>query len=173
MSDLLPIAPGLDEPLEILEACHGRIEQKFQTLEKLLAHLPKFGADAAAQTAITGVLRYFDSAAQHHHEDEEQDLFPCLRRLAPDDAELMALLDRLLEQHQSLATAWQALRAELVAVAAGDAAALHADTVACAASGYRQHIALENGELLPRARQVLPKGEVEILSRAMTARRRT
>ena len=47
--DLLkPAAPGMDEPLEILEACHGRIEHQLQTLGRLLAHLPRAGADNQA-----------------------------------------------------------------------------------------------------------------------------
>jgi hypothetical protein len=32
-------APGFDRPLEVLEACHGRIAKQCDTLDKLLAHL--------------------------------------------------------------------------------------------------------------------------------------
>ena len=44
-NSLLPQAPALDEPLEMLEACHERIEAQLQTLERLSAYLPGHGAD--------------------------------------------------------------------------------------------------------------------------------
>ncbi|HEY0663063.1 MAG TPA: hemerythrin domain-containing protein, partial [Thiobacillaceae bacterium] len=71
-------APGFERPLELLEACHGRIARQCDTLEKLLAHLPSVGADAQAQQAARAILGYFDTAAVHHHDDEERTLFPLL-----------------------------------------------------------------------------------------------
>ena len=73
-------APGFDRPLDVLEACHGRIARQCDTLGKLLAHLPTQGADAQAQQAARAVLTYFDTAAVHHHDDEERNLFPLLEQ---------------------------------------------------------------------------------------------
>lgn len=172
--DLLkPAAPGMDEPLEILEACHGRIEDQLQTLARLLAHLHSKGADERAKEAVRSILRYFDLAAPHHHADEEEDLFPCLRRVAPHDVALMALIDRLLEEHQGLDAAWQALRSQLVGVGEGDAAALKRATVELFARRYRDHIALENGTLLPGAWRHLDAPAIAALSASMVARRKT
>ncbi len=49
--------PGFDRPLEVLEACHGRIARQCDTLEKLLAHLPAHGAAAQAQQAARRALQ--------------------------------------------------------------------------------------------------------------------
>ena len=75
------VAPGFDRPLDVLEACHGRIAKQCDTLEKMLAHLPAHGADVQAQQAARAVLAYFDTAAVHHHDDEE--LGPRVPRPAP------------------------------------------------------------------------------------------
>lgn len=172
--DLLkPAAPGMDEPLEILEACHGRIEHQLQTLGRLLAHLPRAGADNQAADAARGILRYFDLAGPHHHADEEQDLFPCLRQVAAHDTALQALIDRLLVQHQGLESAWAELRGQLVAVVEGQANALQKVTVEMFSRRYRDHIALENCTLLPEAWRYLDAAAEEKLSAAMVARRQT
>ncbi|MGE8638194.1 MAG: hemerythrin domain-containing protein, partial [Achromobacter sp.] len=52
-------APGPDDPLALLSACHGRIARQCATLTRLAAHLPAHGSDAAAQTAAASVARYF------------------------------------------------------------------------------------------------------------------
>ena len=84
---LLPNAPSLEEPLEMLEACHERIEAQLRTLERLLDYLPRHGADEQARQAARNVLRYFELAGPNHHEDEERNLFPTLiERAGTEDA---------------------------------------------------------------------------------------
>ena len=114
-------APGPDDPLALLSACHGRIARQCATLARLAAHLPAHGSDAAAQTAATSVRRYFDTAAAHHHEDEEEDLFPALiDSMAGSDAVcLHALVDGLMADHRHLAGLWEPLRETLSEIAAG------------------------------------------------------
>ena len=56
-NSLLPTAPALDEPLEMLEACHDRIEAQLRTLERLLAYLPGHGADEQARGAAQAKVR--------------------------------------------------------------------------------------------------------------------
>jgi hypothetical protein len=80
-------AVGFEVPLEMLAACHGRVQHQCETLLRLVAHLQAHGADRPAQEAASAVMRYFDTAARHHHEDEEQDLFPALlESMAGSDA---------------------------------------------------------------------------------------
>lgn len=173
MNDSLhPTAPGLDEPLEILEACHGRIEQQLRTLEKMLDHLPRHGADTQARQAAMAVMRYFDTAGRHHHADEEEDLFPRLRQRITEATQLERTLAELLAQHQRMEAAWRALRIQLEAVTQGDADALERGAVTTFADLYRQHVARENAEIFPLAARVLTTQDIEALSRAMTARRR-
>lgn len=169
---LLPHAPALDEPIEMLEACHDRIEAQLQTLERLLAYLPGHGADQQARQAAQAILRYFDLAGPNHHEDEERDLFPALAALAGDEsATVDALIKDLLTDHVGMASALDAVRRQLTPIAAGTGTALEPAAVRLLTSRYRSHIEKENRELLPLARRLLTRQDVEALSQAMTARR--
>ena len=170
---LLPIAPSLDEPLEILAACHDRIEQQLQTLAKLLDHLPQHGADQQARQAARAVLRYFDTAGRNHHADEEENLFPLLLVRAVDRPYLESLLASLLHEHQQMETSWQTLQQQLLAVAGGEAMALDKNTAENFSQLYRNHIARENAEILPLAARLLTTEDLQQLSHAMTARRQT
>lgn len=172
MSDsLLSVAPSLDEPLEILEACHGRIEQQLQTLARLLDYLPQHGADTQARQAATTVLRYFDTAGNNHHADEEENLFPLLRLRAGAEPRTEPLIAELLHDHEQMTAARTTVLAQLRSVAGGAAAALSRADVEAMSATYRAHIAHENAELLPLAARVLTPEDVLQLSRAMTARR--
>lgn len=168
---LLTIAPSLDEPLEMLEACHDRIEAQLQTLERLLQHLPEHGADLQAQQAAQAILRYFDSAGPHHHEDEEDNLFPLLIERSGEEAAVCVLVRDLLADHVLMAEALAEVRSQLLPIAEGKAAALEENAVSLLTSRYRQHIARENAKLIPLARRLLCAEDILSLSQAMTARR--
>ena len=172
MNFFQPSAPSLDEPLEILEACHGRIEAQLETLFKLEKHIRTTGADTAAKEAAQRLLNYFDVAGVHHHEDEEQDLFPILRRIAHQDAPLQRLIDQLLIEHQHLACLWAEQRPQLLAVLSGNPEALLPQTIAPLSEAYRAHIAQENTLLLPAARRYLNAADQQTLIISMTARRK-
>ena len=82
-----PPPVGFEAPLEMLSACHARIEQQCATLQRLVPHVASHGADTQARSAAAGVMRYFDTAAVDHHADEEVDLFPALiEAMAGSDA---------------------------------------------------------------------------------------
>src|SRR3546814_19269120 len=71
-------AASTEAPLEMLAACHIRIERQCATLRRLAAHLTEHGADADARTAAMHVMRYFETAAVQQHAAAEADLFPIL-----------------------------------------------------------------------------------------------
>ena len=54
-------AVGFEVPLEMLAACHGRVQHQCATLQRLLPHLQRHGADRDAQDAARAIMRYFDS----------------------------------------------------------------------------------------------------------------
>ena len=174
INSLLPHAPALDEPLEMLEACHERIEAQLKTLERLSAYLPDHGADEQSRQAASAILRYFDTAGPNHHEDEEQNLFPVLisRAGADDRAVVDALVSDLLADHAKMAVAVGAVREQLILIANGTGAVLDQASVHLMATLYRRHIEKENRELLALSRKLLTAQDVDNLSRAMTARRR-
>ncbi|OJW53886.1 MAG: hypothetical protein BGO60_09430 [Thiobacillus sp. 65-1059] len=162
-------APGFERPLEVLEACHGRIAKQCDTLEKILAHLPAHGADAQAQQAARAVLAYFDTAAVHHHDDEERNLFPLLERAGAPGA--CDLVETLTLEHDELALLWWRLSPALRQLGAGAANALDAALARRFIALNRSHLEFENTHVLPLARQALGAADVERLGRAMAARR--
>ena len=162
-------APGFDDPLEMLRACHGRIQSQCATLEKLRVHLPVHGCDLQARQAALAILRYFDTAGRNHHQDEEQDLFPML--MSTSDARALRLVDFLLSRHVELDAAWAALRVDLTCIAEGTCASMENTKVSGFIAAYQSHIETENAELLPLAKELLSAEQAERLGRAMSTRR--
>lgn len=162
-------APGFDDPLGMMYACHGRMRRLLRTLERLQRHLPEHGCDADAQAAARAVLRYFDHAAPNHHADEEQSLFP--RLLAVDPKEVAPVIRDLERDHALLERRWQHLRPLLAGIAAGVRANLSPREVAGLSALYDTHIAKEESTLLPLAEQSLDPSALATLGAEMAARR--
>lgn len=164
---------GFDTPLDMLRACHRRVEQQFSTLRRLSSHLAMSGSDKQAQEAATAVMRYFDIAAPKHHADEEEDLFPALMEsMAGSDAVcLRELTHQLLSQHVELDGYWQRFRSVLVEVAAGRPAQLAPALVQAFDALYSEHILREEAELLPMAERLLSDREIQRIGQAMRLRR--
>ena len=167
-------AAGFEVPLEMLAACHLRIEQQCTTLQRLVQHLLTHGSDEQAQTAAGSLKRYFDISALDHHADEEVDLFPALlESMAGSDAVcLRQMIAALSAEHRELETRWQRLRGVLQQVANGMPAALDTGDVQDFVGLYQTHIAREQAELLPMAQRLLGDYELDRVGRAMRARRK-
>ena len=164
---------SFEAPLEMLAACHGRIERQFATLRRLVPHVAAHGVDKQAQEAATAVMRYFDHAAVDHHADEEQDLFPALlEAMAGSDAVcLRDLTEQLRAQHRKLNAHWHELRAVLERIAAGEAVTLDSALVERLVQGYEQHLQRENDELLPMAARLIDEATLQRIGQAMRQRR--
>ena len=168
-----PPAPGFDEPLEMLAACHERIEEQLATLERLVRHLETRGCDADARAAAQAVLRYFDTAGALHHQDEDEDLFPLLRSHAVrrERPEVAGALDELEREHATMHAQWTRLRTRLLAITEGEAR-IDPEDVARFAWLYRRHMERETAAVLPFAREALGEGERAALGERMAARRK-
>lgn len=169
-------AAGFDQPLELWLACHDRVRRMASLLERLHEHMREKGADDAAQVTATSIRRYFDEAAPRHHEDEEVDLFPLLRRLLPqkaaaDAAAVIGALDRLQAEHVELGKLWQQVRAVLLAIEAGRPVALDADLVQRFASGYRRHCEVEDTVVADALKRCLGGIDLDALGQSMAERR--
>jgi len=162
-------APSFDDPLEMLQACHGRITAQCDTLQRLVSHLQMQGNDEQAAQAARAILHYFDTAGQYHHQDEERDLFPVL--LASGDSTAAGYVERLLGEHKEMEKAWHALRPLLLAIADDSANTLDPDIAAHFIDCYARHIEFENGNLLPLAKRLLNAGQLQTLGQQMAARR--
>jgi hemerythrin-like domain-containing protein len=177
---MMPLMPGsaapdggFEVPLEMLQACHRRVERQCSTLQRLAAHVAAHGVDADASSAAAAVLRYFDTAARDHHADEEEDLFPALMEsmAGSDPVCIREMAQHLSAEHRQLEAAWSGLRPRLQAIAAGQALALPADAVQAFGTLYAAHIAFEERELLPMAARLLDDDALAMLGRAMRQRR--
>lgn len=162
-------AAGFDQPFEMLEACHERVQRMLQLLERLAAHLPVHGCDAQAAAAARDVMRYFDIAAPAHHEDEERHVLPALR--AAGDEAFAAQIE---QEHHELHRQWAALRRSLAEVAAGTWVGTGPAEFGAwqqYAALYRAHAAAEEAIAFPAARAALDDAATAAMGREMAERR--
>lgn len=167
-----PAASGFEEPFEMLQACHERVQRMLRLLERLRAHVASQGADEQARQAARDVMRYFDIAAPQHHLDEERHVFPPL--LAAGDAGLAAVVRRLQQDHVLMEGGWARARAVLSALSEGRLATLDADAtqaLAGFAALYADHIVAEEGLVYPAARERLQQAQLQAMSQDMMERR--
>jgi hemerythrin-like domain-containing protein len=160
--------PDFDDPLGVLRACHERMLSHCDMLQKLPAHLAANGADDEARSAINRIVTYFSTSAVHHHQDEEQDLFPLLNR---QSLKLADIVHRLKKDHEKLDQLWKQLLPALK-----KPAALAEDTdfpgyVEAFCEAYRAHITVENKELLGMAQHILSQKQLQEIGKAMARRR--
>ncbi len=171
---LVDAPAGFDDPLEMLLACHRRIEKQLETLKRLRAHLEAKGVDPEASTAAQSVLRYFGKSAVDHHQDEEHDVFPLLERrmgASGDALRFRTLRARLESDHRELEAAWHRLKKPLEGVAEGLMRALPEADVHAFAGAYASHILAEELALRELFQRWVSDRDREALGRAMAARR--
>jgi pyridoxamine 5'-phosphate oxidase len=173
MNALPDTAPGFDQPVAVLKHCHDRIRKQLATLQKLLDHLPRHGADEQARDAARAVMKYFDQAAPLHHADEEENLVPMLQAVAQgeDAATLAVLVPSILQDHDAMDAMWQTLHEELALIAAGSAASLSAPVVLAFAERYLGHMEREEVHIAPMAKRLFSAAQMAQLGAAMQARR--
>jgi hemerythrin-like domain-containing protein len=166
---------GPEAPFELLEACHERVNRSLKLLDKLQNYLLTNGHDASAASAANDVLRYFNLAAPHHHQDEELHVFPPLLALREDS--LTGVIHQLIADHRAMERAWVDAAAVLRTIAAHDCSpwtpleSAQIQSLRQFASLYEQHIALEESQIYPRGRQTLAQEQLAAMSADMIARR--
>jgi hemerythrin-like domain-containing protein len=162
----------VEQPFDMLEACHQRVHRMLKLLARLRAHVGDKGVDAQAQQAARDVMRYFDLAAPQHHMDEELHVFPPL--LAQGDPRIVAIVQRLQRDHLAMESNWARARTVLQLVA--DGAVQHltpADEAALDTFGglYDAHIEAEEQIAYPSARGLLDSGTLAQAGEEMARRR--
>lgn len=158
----------LDAPLDYVLADHFR----HRTLCAALRRCSDRGA--TTRDEADAVIAFMENDLPLHHEDEDADLFPLLRKRASDEDDLVVALARLRDDHRKS----EALAREIVDALArsrGDRT-LRLDEptrelLRAFAAGEHRHLALENGVLLAIARVRLTRGDLAGMSRRMKARR--
>ena len=165
---------GFEAPFEMLDACHERVERMLALLGKLREHVKTHGPDTQARDAARDVMRYFDQAGPHHHEDEERHVFPPL--LAQRDPAVLAVVIRLKQDHREMAVMWARVRAALMAlVDAGEGwsgfSAEDEQRFDAYDALYQRHLVDENGVVYPAARAVIRGEALQAMSADMMERR--
>ena len=173
LKELVPSpAAGFEQPFEMLQACHERIERMLDLLARLRTHVDANGVDEQARDAARDVMRYFDLAAPQHHLDEERHVLPALR--ASGEAALIELAGRLEADHRRMESGWACAREVLVALAREDLTGLSPEdhaTLAAFGALYADHIAAEEGTAFPMAGLRFDEAGVQAMGEDMRARR--
>ena len=161
-----------EEPFEMLEACHQRVQRMLTLLDRLRAHVRGHGSDTQAQQAARDVMRYFDLAAPQHHLDEELHVFPPL--LAQGDERVASVVRRLQQDHLQMESRWQEARRVLALVCEGAVQRLDEEDEArldAFAELYGEHIRSEEEIAYPAAQGVMDAAGRAAMGEEMMKRR--
>src|SRR3990167_5923849 len=170
ISGIEPISPELmADPLDFFFAEHFRHRQLCHLIDQLSATV-FFDADRIAE--VVDFLRF---EAPIHIIDEEEDLFPLLRRRCLPEDDVEGVLGVLSAEHKADAILGRGVRDYLercldTRAAPGVSMDGRRDLAAFAAQ-ERRHLALENAVVLPIARQRLTPEDQTGLARRLAARR--
>jgi hemerythrin-like domain-containing protein len=161
----------------MLGDCHRRIERFLNVLVTVAAREKGGPLTEQQRTALETSLRYFREAAPKHTADEEESLFPRLRRLDPAGSQaILTRIDSLEQDHECAQKAHDEVdrlgQLWLTNGRLSPEEALRLSTVLDQlARLYRNHIAIEDSEVFPFAASVLPPSERSSVGAEMAARR--
>jgi hemerythrin-like domain-containing protein len=164
------------DPIGLLGDCHRRIVRFLHVLVELATRHGGSLSDEE-RTLLSTSLRYFREAAPKHTADEEESLFPRLRRLeGPDIDAILAQIDSLEQDHECadrshaevdrLGRLWLA-KGRLSPEDASQFRRLSGQLEAL----YRHHIGQEDTEVFPFAARALAPADRLAIGREMAARR--
>lgn len=159
--------PQMPANFEALDECHRRIVEHLGKLAGLVERLDGDGADAQARSDAQAIEAFFSDTSRKHHADEEAQVFPPL--LAGNDAELIAAVRKLQQDHGWIEEDWIELAPQLRAVASGynwyDADELR-HAVQVFIDLCHDHIELEESLIYPQARALSAQAEQRRARRA-------
>jgi hemerythrin-like domain-containing protein len=143
---------------ESLDACHQQIQVHLAQLATLAQQIEAVGVDAASQRQAGTIEAFFSSTSREHHAEEEKSLFPPL--LASGDAELVAAVHTLQQDHGWIEENWIELAPQLRAIASGNnwfdpAEFQHCVIVFLALC--QSHIMMEDTLIYPQAKAIQAK----------------
>jgi iron-sulfur cluster repair protein YtfE (RIC family) len=95
---------GFDDPIGMLKDCHRRIESFLGILCVVVDRARGRSLTGEERDAVKAALEYFRTGGQRHIADEEESLFPRLRK---SDAKSFEEVDRLEgDHHEAKRIAW-------------------------------------------------------------------
>lgn len=169
--------PDFDQPIELMMDCHRRIEHFLGVLQKVAARYTDQPIDTQGREALETALNYFRSAAPRHTADEEQSLFPRMRKVdSPEVKQAMAEIDRLESDHRK-AEAAHARLDELGRhwLESGDLSSKplteFQGLLDELSQAYGEHIPIEDENVFVLAKRVLDDEQLQAVGEEMRQRR--
>ncbi|MBI4468353.1 MAG: hemerythrin domain-containing protein [Acidobacteria bacterium] len=165
------------DPLAMMNDCHRKIERLLSGLQTIMALTHGGPLSSAHRPALELGLRYFKDAAPYHARDEEESLFPRMRKSPNPEAQAaIAVLDALDAEHveaESGHAVLEALGRKWLTEGSlnPEEAAQLESVVNDLAVLYTRHIAIEDTEVFPLAARVLTAEELKEVGVEMAARR--
>jgi len=155
------------DPLQHIAEEHLRQREVCAALDALA------GADRPDRAAARDCLEHLTVFLPRHTRDEEEDLFPLLRRRSAPEDEINETLDRLYHDHTESHDALPRVIAALERMIAENAPFTEDEAAAVSAFAQheRRHLIVENAIVLPLARVRLTKDDLGFLSLRMQLRR--
>lgn len=160
----------LRDPIEFLYGEHERLRLK---LDQLLWLADNLTAENASEEAAS-ILEYMRNDLPMHLMDEEEDLFPLLKRRSERHDKIVATIQLLIAEHHDDVEVGRSMLRSLEMIAKGDVLPdedLFVDYVRAFTMLQRRHHAMENTILMPIAYERLTKEDKAELSLAMARRR--
>lgn len=158
----------LDQPLDFILAEHHRHRI-------FCAHLRQTAESRQISRADADrIVAYLTQDIELHHADEEEDLFPALRKRAMPEDDLGAVLARLGEDHRRGAAMVEAIVGVFSLNPAAEFVRIDvrtAEIMQVYAASEHRHLALENAVVLAIAGVRLHRSDLGKISRNMKARR--
>ncbi len=165
---------GFDDPIGMLKDCHRRIESFLHILCVVVDRAKGRSLTGEECAAVQAALQYFRTGGQRHTADEEQSLFPRLRK---SDAQAFEEIDRLEDDHRE-ATALHT-SVERFYSAWIDSGGLNADDTQQLLSEtsrlkqlYSDHIQVEETTVFARAAQLLDSNAIAAIGTEFRFRRK-
>jgi hemerythrin-like domain-containing protein len=170
-------SPDFSNPIELLIDCHRRIERFLAVLMKVAAQVKGGTMTKEQSSEWEQALDYFRNAAPRHTADEEESLFPRLRRMnQPQVESALAEMQKLEADHEQAAE-WHEIVDQLgrkwlsEAMLVPDDAERLNQALANLSQLYSRHIAVEDESLFPVATAVLASTEKANIGTEMAQRR--
>jgi len=165
------------DPIGMLGDCHRRIERFLNVLVVIAAQEKGERLTEQHRTALATSLRYFREAAPKHIADEEESLFPRLRRLRHAGSHaILTRIEALEQDHECAGKVHDEVdRLGQLWLTTGHLSTKEAAQLSTLldqlAKLYRSHIAIEDTEVFPFAASVLPPSDRESVGAEMATRR--
>ena len=165
---------GFDDPIGMLKDCHRRIESFLNILCVVVDRAAGRNLTGEERDAVKVALEYFRTGGQRHTADEEESLFPRLRK---SDAKSFEEIDRLEDDHREASNLHNSVQ-RLYSVWIESGSLCEEDTrlllsqTARLKQLYSAHIEVEETIVFAWARQILDSQSIAAIGTEFRFRRR-